>query len=156
MPTAREAAAATTGKPVPSVVKWGFYVLLAAVVVGVFGAIYLLLNKDTLVDNQLKLEGAEQITRAEAEQVVSNALWTLIIINVIFGAFQALFAYKAREGQRRARMLVTIATLLVVVFHFLLVPTLFGQLAGLLGAIGVALLYLPAARGFYPPRQPLR
>lgn len=156
MPTAREAAAATGDRPVPSVIRWGFYVIVLAVVVGVVGAIYLMLNKDTLVDNQLALEGAEKITRAEAERVVSNALWTLIIINVIFGAFQALFAYKAREGQRKARMLVTIATVLVVFFHYLLVPTLFGQLAGLLAAIGCALLYLPQGRGFYPPRPSLK
>lgn len=144
------------GKPMPAVVRWGFFVIIAAVAVGVLGAIYLLLNKDALVDSQLRLEGAEEITRAEAEQVVSNALWILIVINVIFGAFQTLFAYKAREGVRRARLLVTIVTVLVVVFHYLLVPTLFGQLAGLLGAIGVAMLFLPPARGFYPPRQPIR
>lgn len=156
MPTAREAAAEVAGKQVPAVVRWGFYVIIVAVAVAIIGAIYLMLNKDTLVDNQLRLEGAEEITRAEAERVVSNALWTLIVINLIFGAFQALFAYKAREGQRRARMLVTIATVLVVIFHYLLVPTLFGQLGGLLAAIGVALLYLPSARGFYPPRTPLR
>ena len=156
MPTAREAAAEFGDKQVPTVIRWGFYVILLGVAVGVLGAIYLLLNKDTLVDNQLQLEGAERITRAEAEQVVSNALWTLIILNLIFGAFQALFAYKAREGQRRARMLVTIATVMVVLFHYLLVPTLFGQLAGMVAAIGVALLYMPASRNFYPPRQTRR
>lgn len=156
MPTAREAAAAAGDKPPPAVVNWGFYVIALAVVVGVVGAIYLMLNKDTLVNNQLTLEGAEKITREEAERVVSNALWTLIVINVVFGAFQGLFAYKAREGQRKARMLVTIATVIVVVFHYLAVPTLFGQLAGLLAAIGCALLYLPGARDFYPPRQPVK
>jgi Na+-driven multidrug efflux pump len=150
MPTAREAAAETGGRPVPAVVRWGYYLILVAVVVGLLGAVYLLFNKDTLVDNQMRIEGAERVTRDEADRVVSNALTTLIVINAIFGAFQALFAYKAREGQRRARMLVTIATVMVVLFHYLLVPTLFGQLGGLVAAIGAALLYMPSAREFFP------
>ncbi|MCT2585661.1 hypothetical protein [Actinophytocola gossypii] len=154
MPTAREAAAETTGNPPPGVVRWGFYLVVIGVVIGVLGAIYLLVNRDVLVENQLELDG--ELTRVEAEQIVTNALWTLIIINVIFGAFQALFGWKAREGQRRARMFVTIATVMVVLFHYLLVPTLFGQLAALVTAIGVALYHLPAARTYYPPRQQFR
>ena len=154
MPTAREAAAQTTGNPPPGVVRWGFYLIVIGVVIGVLGAIYLLVNREILVENQLELDG--EISRVEAEDIVTNALWTLIIINVIFGAFQALFGWKAREGQRRARMFTTIATVLVVLFHYLLVPTLFGQLAALVGAIGVALYHLPAARTYYPPRQQFR
>jgi Na+/proline symporter len=156
MPTAREAAAEVGDRPTPAVIRWGFYLIVGAVLIGLFGAIYLMLNKETLVTNALEIDnGDRDLTREEVEASVSNGLWVFLVINVIFGAFQALFAFKAKEGQRRARMLVTIVTVMVVLFHFMLVPTLFGQLAGMISAIGAALLYMPASRTFYPPRQPV-
>ncbi|OLF15776.1 hypothetical protein BU204_20480 [Actinophytocola xanthii] len=157
MPTAREAAAEIGDRPPPAVIRWGFYLIVAAVLISLFGAIYLMLNKETLVSNALEFDnGDRDLTREEVESSVTNGLWVFLVINVVFGVFQALFAYKAMEGQRRARMLVTIVTVMVVLFHFMLVPTLFGQLAGMISAIAAALLYMPASRTFYPPRQPLR
>ncbi|HEX2130326.1 MAG TPA: hypothetical protein VHH15_02120 [Actinophytocola sp.] len=154
MPTAREAAAETTGKPLPGPIRWGFYLVVTGAVVGVLGAVYLLANQDVLAEQQMRI--MTDMTRTEAEQVVSNAVWTLVIINVIFGVFQALFAYKAREGQRRARLFLTIATVLILLFHYLLVQTLFGLIAALVAAIGVALYHLPVVRDFYPPRPRLK
>lgn len=156
MPTAAEAAADRGEKVTPKSVKWGFYLIVLAVLIGVFGGVFLLFNKETLVRNALEFEGGEPLTRAQAEASVTNGLWVFIVVNVLFGVLHVLAAYKAQEGVRRARMFVTIVTVLVVLFHYMLVPTLFGQLAGMVAAIATALLYMPATRLFYPPRATVR
>ena len=122
MPTAREASADRGDRATPAVVRWGFYVIVAAVAIGIFDGVFLMMNKDTLIDNVLELEGNARLSRAEADSSVTRGLWVFIVISVLFGALQALFAYKAQEGVRRARMLVTILTVVVVLFHEAILP----------------------------------
>jgi hypothetical protein len=67
-----------------------------------------------------------------------------------------LFAYKAQDGVRRARMMAVIITLILLIFHFYFFGTAFGQISGLFAAITLAMMFLPSTREYFGPRQQIR
>jgi hypothetical protein len=158
MSAGRGSVSGITGKPTPNVVRWGFYLVLTSALIAVVGSVWWLLDKNDLIQQQLDVNADREdpLTRDEVVNGVTNLLWVLLIANVVFGAFQSLFAWKAKDGLRRARMQLLIATVIIVLFHYLFAPTPHGLIAGLSLAIGTAMLYLPGARDYYPPRQRVR
>lgn len=158
MPTAREAAAKRarpdgTAAPVPGLLRWSFYLALLAAVIGVVGGVFLLLNKQTLIDDLIRDNTNQDLTNEQIASGTTTLLWMLMIVTVVFGALLALFGYKAQEGVKKARTMMTVLTVLVVLFYFVLFTTPFGLLSALLALIAVALLYLPSASQYYRARQ---
>ncbi len=154
MPTAREAAAKRarpdgTVAPVPGLLRWSFYLALLSAVIGVVGGVFLLLNKQTLIDDLIENNTNADLTNEQIASGTTTLLWMLMIVTVVFGALLALFGYKAQEGVKKARTMMTVLTVLVVLFYFVLFTTPFGLLSALLALIAVALLYLPAASQYY-------
>ncbi len=158
MPTAREAAAkrarsAGPVEPVPGLLRWSFYLALLSAVIGVVGGVFLLLNKQTLIDDLVENNTNEALTNEQIASGTTTLLWLLMTVTVIFGVLLALFSYKAQEGVKKARTMLTVLTVLVVLFYFMLFTTPFGLLSALLALIAVALLYLPSASQYYRARQ---
>ena len=158
MPTAREAAAkrarsAGTAEPVPGLLRWSFYLALLSAVIGVVGGVFLLLNKQTLIDDLVENNTNKELTNEQIASGTTTLLWLLMTVTVIFGVLLALFSYKAQEGVKKARTMLTVLTVLVVLFYFMLFTTPFGLLSALLALIAVALLYLPSASQYYRARQ---
>ena len=159
MPTAREAAAkrAQAGRrfeeAAPTTLKWAFYLFVASGVVWVFGSVAALVIKQSLIDDQIKRNTDPKISPEQISSAVNQVLWLALILSVTFAVFMALFGYKATEGTRRARTLVTIFGTIVVLFHLLLNGTLIGLLSAFLGLAALALLYSPTARAYFPPRE---
>ncbi len=146
MPTAREAAAkrAQAGRrfeeAAPTTLKWAFYLFVASGVVWVFGSVAALVIKQSLIDDQIKRNTDPKISPEQISSAVNQVLWLALILSVTFAVFMALFGYKATEGTRRARTLVTIFGTIVVLFHLLLNGTLIGLLSAFLGLAALALL----------------
>ena len=161
MPTAREAAArrAQAGRrfeeAAPKTLKWAFYLFVASGVVWVFGSVAALIIKQSLIDEQVKRNTDPKISAEQISTAVNQVLWLALILSVAFAVFMALFGYKATEGTRRARTLVTIFGVIVVLFHLLLNGTLIGLLSAFLALAALALLYSPTARKYFPPRVPV-
>lgn len=159
MPTAREAAArrAQAGRnfdeAAPKTLKWAFYLFVASGVVWVFGSIAALVIKQSLIDEQVKRNTNKDVTAEQISTAVNQVLWLALVLSITFAVFMALFGYKATEGTRRARTLVTIFGTIVVLFHLLLNGTLIGLLSAFLGLAALALLYSPTARAYFPPRE---
>ncbi len=156
MPTAAEAARRRSELPRPKVLRIAFYLAVASTVVGIYSALDLFLNKAELVRSAQTIKTAKPLTAAQADQAVTSLLWLYLVVVVALGAFITLFVYKAQDGVRRARMMALIVTLILMLFHFYFFGTAFGQLSGLLGAITIALLYLPSTREYFGPRQTTR
>lgn len=156
MPTAREAARDSEDKPRPRVVRIAFYLAVASGIVGLASGIDLIINKATLVDSALDVRTDPPLTLDRAEQLVNTLLWLYMAVVVVLGAFLALFAFKAQEAVRRARMMSVIIAVILIIFHFYFARTVYGQVGGLLAAVAVALMYLPSARDYFGPRQPAR
>jgi hypothetical protein len=156
MPTAAEAARRRSDLPRPKVLRIALYFALASAAVGLYSAIELFLNKAELVSDAQKIKTAKPLTAEEAERAVTSLLWLYLVVMVAFGAFIALFVYKAQDGVRRARMMALIVALILLLFHFYFFPTPFGQISGLFVVVTIALLYLPSTREYFGPRQTVR
>jgi hypothetical protein len=156
MPTAAEAARRRSDLPRPKVLRIALYFALASVAVGLYSSIELFLNKAELVSSAQTIKTAKPLTAEEAERAVTSLLWLYLVVVLALGAFIALFAYKAQDGVRRARMMALIITMILLLFHFYFFGTAFGQISGLFGAITVALMYLPSTREYFGPRQTTR
>jgi hypothetical protein len=156
MPTAAEAARHRSELPQPKVLRIAFYLAIASGVVGLFSAIDLFLSKAELVRSAQTLKTAKPLTAAEAEKAVTSLLWLYLVVVIALGAFLVLFAYKAQDGLRRARMMALIISLVLLLFHFYFFGTAYGQISGLFAAITIALMYLPSTRAYFGPRQRTR
>src|SRR5688500_1845507 len=103
MPTAREAAAKRarpdgTVEPVPGLLRWSFYLALLSAVIGVVGGVFLLLNKQTLIDDLIENNKNAELTNEQIASGTTTLLWMLMTVTVVFGLLLALFGYKAQQG----------------------------------------------------------
>lgn len=156
MPTAAEAARRRSELPRPRVLTIAYYLAIASGVIGAASAVMLFLSKAELVSQAQTIKTTKPLTAAEAEKAVTSLLWLYLVVVLALGAFLVLFAYKAMDGVRRARMMALIIALIVLIFHFYFFGTALGQISGLCAAITIALMYLPATRAYFPPRQTTR
>ena len=160
MPTAKEAARAAVRRrgdmARPRVLSIAFYLAIASGVVGLGSALLLFLSKSALVSDAQKINAGRRLTAEEAERAVTSLLWLYLVVVLALGAFLVLFAYKAMDGLRRARMMALIIAMIVLLFHFYLFGTALGQISGLFAAVTIALMYLPSTREYFPPRQTTR
>ena len=138
-------------EPPPRTLRFSFYFFTAAGLVWLVSMVVSLFYKQTIIEDQIKNSpdiSPEQITNA-----INQLLWILIIASLAFTVFLALFGYKATEGTRRARTLVTIFAAIMALCHLLLAPSQLGILSALLAVTGLALLWSPSSRKYFPPRQ---
>ncbi|ANN20952.1 hypothetical protein SD37_38775 [Amycolatopsis orientalis] len=143
---------------VPKPVAISFWLWIATGVVLVAGQIALLVLKQELTDGIIKQitenpVPGQPVDPAQIASGVNTLLWMLLGGAVTFAVLFALFAYKAREGTRSARTVLTVgAVFLVAVELFVLRGALnvFLLVATLLTAIALILLYLPSVAAYFP------
>jgi hypothetical protein len=140
-------------EPPPRTLRFSFYFFTAAGLVWLVSMVVSLFYKQTIIDNQIKSNQNPDITPEQITSAINQLLWILIIASLAFTVFLGLFGYKATEGTRRARTLVTIFAAIMVLFHLLLAPSQLGILSALLAITGLALLWSPSSRKYFPPRQ---
>jgi hypothetical protein len=160
MPTAKEAALRAQAKrrfeePPPRTLRISFYFFVASGLVWLASMVISLIYKQALIDAEVERMRGEDttLTPDQIASGVTQILWIVLVAAATFTVFLALFGYKAIEGTRRARTLVTIFTSVLVLFHLLLNSTPPGILSALLGLTGLALLWSPSARAYFPPRE---
>ncbi|HEX6357236.1 hypothetical protein [Actinophytocola sp.] len=136
-------------EPPPRTLRFSFYFFVGAGLIWVVNAIQYLVFKQDIIDAQADI--APEL-RATPDQI-NNSIWAMIVLSVTFTAFLGIFGYKATEGTRRARTLVTIFSTMLVIFHVLLNGAPLGLLSALLGLTGLALIWSRSSRSYFPPRQ---
>lgn len=133
---------------VPSPVTIGFWLYVLAGLVLVAAAAIAFTQKQGMVDDLLELD-LNGLSREQAEASVTNFLWLLLTGALALAGFTWLFAYKARQGTRSAR---TVLTVLAVVF--LLVALLLSGLmaigAAFCAVLATVLLHLPSVADYFP------
>lgn len=143
---------------VPKPVQISFWLWIAAGVVLVTGQVVLLSLKQRLIDEVVKQIATQPIQGrpldpAQVASGLNTLLWTLLVGSVVFAALFALFAFKAREGTRSARSVLTalaIFLVLVELIFFRGALNLFLLLTTLLTAIALMLMYLPSVSDHFP------
>jgi hypothetical protein len=155
-PTAAGASQRRSEPPRPAVVRYAVIVWVTAGAVGVLNGLLLLLNKGALTDLYVNANRDPNITNDQIARRVTTSVWAILVISVVLAVLFTLSAYKAQDGARRARLMLTLLCVIVVVFYNLLVQTPAGLLSGLLALAGAVLLYLPKANEYFRADLPVR
>lgn len=153
MPTAAEEAASRPDRERPAAVRYAFVVWVLAGVLGVVNAVILLLSKQDLIDYSIKNNKNPNISNEQIANGATALLWSFLVGAVVFAVFFTLFAYKAQDGVRRARLMLTMLCIVTVAFYFLVLRTVPGLTVALLALAATTLLYLPKSNQFFAPRD---
>lgn len=140
-------------EPPPRTLRFSFYFFTAAGLIWLLSMVASLIYKQDIINNEIKRNQNPDISPEQISSAVNQILWIVTIAALAFTVFLALFGYKATEGTRRARSLVTIFSTMLVLFHLLLNGTQLGILSAMFALVGLALLWSPSARKYFPPRQ---
>lgn len=158
MPTADEAARRAQSKrrfeePPPRTLRISLYFFVTAGLIWLASMVISLYYKQDLIDAQIEASRDTNLSPEQIANGVTQILWIVTIAALTFTVFLGLFGYKATEGTRRARTLVTIFGSVLVLFHLLLNGTPPGILSAMFCLVGLALLWSPSARKYFPPRE---
>ncbi|MFD9894221.1 hypothetical protein ACFWY9_33145 [Amycolatopsis sp. NPDC059027] len=143
---------------VPTPVNISFVLWIASGVVLVAGQILFLVEKQRLIDavikatNEAKAPGPKP-SPADIAAGMTTFLWTLLVGAVVFSLLIALFAYKARQGTRSARSVVTALAIFEAIFPLLFLPQAllpFLVVSLLLAVVALILMYLPSVAAYFP------
>jgi hypothetical protein len=152
MPTAAEVAAGRDDSVErPAVVRYAFVVWVLAGLVGVLNAIIMLINKQAFIDHAIKQNRSPTISNDQIASGATTLLWMFLVAAVIFALMFSLFAYKAQEAVRRARLMLTFLCLINVVFYLVVLQVYLSPLVAAFTLAGAVLLYLPRSNAFFRP-----
>lgn len=137
--------------PPPAPVRVSFWLWIAFAVVFVAGYLVMFLGRKVIIDAIVKSNTNTAVTPAQIANSITGVLVGLLVGAVCLAVLFVLFAYKAQQGTRSARTVLTflIAAVLLfqLVFPFKGTITL---LATLIGLVALALMYLPKTTGYFP------
>ncbi|TVT48822.1 hypothetical protein FNH05_17540 [Amycolatopsis rhizosphaerae] len=143
-----------TPEPVapPTPVRISFVLWVVSGVLLIVNYVLVLLYRQRIVDEYLKTNKDPRVNRDNLTHGVTIAMTLALIAAVCVTALLLLFAWKARQGTRSARTVVTALYVAVVVVQLLtgLLSSLFTELSALLGFIALLLMYLPKVSGYFP------
>lgn len=152
MPTAREAAARQRPEvTAPTPLRVSFFMFALISVLGIANGVLLLINKQATIDDSIRTNETD-LTPQEITNAINAAVWILLVSGVVFGVLFTLLAYKARDGAKKARTLLAVISVIVVLLNILLVPTLIGQFVAILAIVATVLLFLPSVSKYFRER----
>ncbi|MDT8909903.1 hypothetical protein NYF13_03110 [Amycolatopsis sp. PS_44_ISF1] len=137
----------------PKPVKVSFWLWIAAGVVVIVGQAYTLLIKDQLITELIKQNQQGTGAKVAPEQIASGTttlVWLLLIGAVVFAVLLGLFAWKAREGTRSARSVLTGLAIVCVLFQIVIFYNFFTLIAAFVLLIALVLMYLPSVAEYFP------
>lgn len=140
-------------EPPPRTLRFSFYFFTAAGLIWLLSMVASLIYKQDIINNEIKRNQNPKITPDQIAGAVNQILWIVTVAALAFTIFLGLFGWKATEGTRRARTLVTIFAVMLVLFQLLLNGTQFGVLSAMFAFVGLFLLWSRSARKYFPPRQ---
>ncbi|MBK1784189.1 hypothetical protein [Prauserella cavernicola] len=134
--------------PKPVKVSFALWVLSGLVLIAGFGLT--LTAKQDIVDQLIEMNNDPRITDEQLSSGATSLLWTLFIGAVAFAVLFALFAYKAREGTRSARTILTVLAAVSLIFQVVLFSNIITLVSALLSIIALSLMYVPSVQDYFP------
>ncbi|NIH85871.1 hypothetical protein [Amycolatopsis granulosa] len=135
----------------PRPVQVSFWLWVAAGVVLAAAYLVAFLTRQQLVDDLVRTNTNAQVTPEKIASGITVLFAMLLVGSVSFGAFFVLFAWKARQGTRSARTVLTVLLVIVLLFQVLLrTYTGISLIATLLGLVALALMYIPGVQPYFP------
>ncbi|MGV9296191.1 hypothetical protein [Amycolatopsis sp. NPDC003676] len=134
-------------RPRPAAVTGAFWAYVAATLVGLVGAVFLVFSRDALADAMRRANGqnAARLTDAQIDQAVTIGIVVGAVLAIAFALLHLLFAFKLRAGRNWARIVLTVLTALQVVSLLAGQATVVGSVSAVFALLGVVLSFLPQA-----------
>ena len=136
--------------PLPQPVKVSWYLWIADSAVMVLGFALSLVMKQQIIDLTLELPRDQRLTAEQIAGGITTVLWTFLVGAVVFAALFLLFAWKAKDGTRSARTVLTVLAAVTVIFQVLFFANEAKLLACALIVAATVCLYLPSVQSYFP------
>ena len=142
----------------PKPVQASFWLWVTSGVVFIVGYAIIFVARGRIIDNLIKSNTNKSVTADQIRSGTTVLLAVLLVGAVSFAALYVLFAYKARQGTRSARTVLTVLMAITLVFQVLLqFASVITLVATLIGLVALVLMYLPKVTPYFPKvgrRQP--
>ena len=137
----------------PGTITAGYWIVVAGSALGVLAVLYAMLNKQALIDANVKINKDPKITPDMIASTVDTILIISLVVTVVIGALAVWFAGKVRGGLMKSRTGLMI-TLLLGLFFQLLTNTL-GVVTTLVAISGLVLFYFRQSTDYLTEREQL-
>ncbi len=135
----------------PGTITTGYWLVVIGAALGVLAALYVLLNKQALVDAAVQGNKDPNITQDMIASTVNGLLIISLVVTVVLAALAVWFAGKVRGGLRKSRTGLMI-TLLVGLFFQMITNTL-GVVTALVAVAGLVLFYFRQSSEYLAARE---
>jgi hypothetical protein len=123
----------------PGTITAGYWLVVTGSALGVLAALYVLLNKQQLIDAAVQANKDPKITRDMIASTLNGLLIVSLVVTVVLAGLAVWLAGKVRDGVRKSRTGLMI-TLLIGLFFQMLTSTL-GIVTALVAVSGLVLFY---------------
>ncbi|HVW43025.1 MAG TPA: hypothetical protein VHC18_16920 [Amycolatopsis sp.] len=141
----------TTPVETPRPVQVSFWLWVVSAVVFVVGYALVFFLRGSIIDQAIKNNTNKAVTADQIRSGTTIVFAIVLVGAVCFAAMYVLFAWKARQGTRSARTVLTVLMAIALIVQLFLglgsIPTLLGTLIGL---VALVLMYLPKVAPFFP------
>ncbi|MDQ0377721.1 hypothetical protein [Amycolatopsis thermophila] len=135
----------------PRPVQVSFWLWVVSGVVFVIGYALLFFGRQVTIDRLVRENTNPQISPERIADGLTVLFAVLLVGAVSFAALYVLFAWKARQGTRSARTILTVLMAITLIFQLVLgFYTTVTLVATLLGLVALALMYIPSVQPFFP------
>lgn len=137
----------------PRPIQLSFWLWVASGVLFVAGYLLNLVQRGPFIEQVIKANTNPAVTSDQIRSGTTVLFVVFLIGAVSFAGLYTLFAYKARQGTRSARAVLTALMAVTVVFQVVAPYPFRHQLtliATLVGLVALALMYLPKTTTYFP------
>ncbi len=124
----------------PGTITAGFWLVVVGMAFVVLTSVFLWVNRQVLIDAQVKAGLTPQLTADQIASAVSTVLLVAVGVNVLLAAVAVYLGNRVRQGVRRSRTGLFI-TLMIALFFQLVVDNLLGLVVVVIALGGLAMLF---------------
>ncbi|MGZ3141996.1 hypothetical protein ACVDFE_08365 [Lentzea chajnantorensis] len=138
----------------PGTITAGFWLVVVGMAFVVLTSLFLWVNRQVLIDAQVKANTDQGLTAQEIADLVPTVLLVALGVNVLLAALAVFFGNRVRQGSRRSRTSLFI-TLMIALFFQLFVDNLLGLVVVVIALGGLALLFFRQSTDYLTREQAL-
>jgi len=137
----------------PGTINAGYWLVVAGSALGVLAALYVLLNKQALVDAAVQANKDPKITPEMIASTMNVLVTVSLVVTLVLAGLAAWLAGKVRAGIKKSRTGLMI-TLLIGLFFQMVTNTL-GIVTALIAVAGLVLFYFRQSTDYLTEREQL-
>jgi heme/copper-type cytochrome/quinol oxidase subunit 3 len=137
----------------PGTITAGYWLVVVGSALGVLATLYVLLNKQTVIDASVQANKDSKVTPDMIASTVNTILIVSLVVTVVLAALAVWFAGKVRDGLKKSRTGLMI-TLLLGLFFQMLTNTL-GVVTALIAIAGLVLFFFRQSSDYLAEREQL-